>query len=241
MLPRRFDAVLVVVEGAGFSSGSDVDFSGGYQSIDLQAFVWKFINTYHCHTQANPSHRFMCINVKDIYFARDKPLMHPGRRPSNSLPSEKSNRQKLRFSGVHNWFHTIVVPFSSCYTTWTVWVLTRLCAILDLHTSVSPKRTSAFTRCQTQDALFFLMMSNSPPAKSEKVLRSWPPLHLSPDKLARRNVLEDRPQRKNSVVRHRTTSWIEHFLPNAKSCMSCHGNCSWRHANQLFQAIVILF
>ena len=30
---------------------------------------------------------------------------------------------------------------------------------------------------------------NSPPAKSEKVLRSWPPLHLSPDKLARRNVL----------------------------------------------------
>ena len=47
-------------------------------------------------------------------------------------------------------------------------------------------------------------IGSCPPAKSEKVLRSWPPLHLSPDKLARRNVLEDRPQRKNSVVGHRT-------------------------------------
>ena len=48
---------------------------------------------------------------------------------------------------------------------------------------------------------------SSPPAKSEKVLRSWPPLHLPPDKLARRNVLEDRPQRKNGT-------YSQSFAPN---------------------------
>ena len=118
------------------------------------------------------------------------------------------------------------------------------CDCFSLHNHCPCRVHTRLTTAVHASMHLSLAHTSSPPAKSEKVLRSWPPLHLSPDKLARRSVLEDRHRERIQlldIAQVCTTCRKEHFLPNAESCTSCHGNRSWRHANQLFQAILILF